>query len=244
VQVDIFSDVVCPWCAVGKRRFESARRRFEHADEIEVVWRAYELDPRAPVRREGDYADRVARKYGMTREQAVAAGERLTATAAAEGLDFHFERAVPGNTFDAHRLLHYAREAGPGRQDALKERLLRAYFSEGAAIGEGETLTRLAAEVGLDPQECGAILDGDRYTDEVRADERAALELGVTGVPFFVVGGMFAIAGAQDADTILDVLRRAWSRAHPLEVVTAPAGVTVDGGTCAGDAGAGDSCAV
>jgi predicted DsbA family dithiol-disulfide isomerase len=233
--VEIFSDVVCPWCAVGKRRFETALGSFKHADQVDVVWRAYELDPNAPPRREGDYVDRLARKYGMSRERAVAANEQLTAVAAAEGLDFHFERAQSGNTFDAHRLLHYAREAGSGLQDALKERLFVAYFTDGAAIGEPETLLRLAGEVGLDPQECADILAGDRYTDEVRADEREALELGVTGVPFFVVDAKFGIPGAQDADTILAVLERAWTRAHPLEVAAAPA----DGAICEGD-----SCAL
>ena len=233
--VEIFSDVVCPWCAVGKRRFEAALGQFEHADEIDVVWRAYELDPHAPARREGDYVDRLARKYGMSRERAVAANERLTAVAAAEGLDFHFEGARLGNTFDAHRLLHYAREAGPGLQDAFKERLFLAYFTEGAAIGEPEVLVGLAAEVGLEPQECADILAGDRYTDEVRADEREALELGVTGVPFFVVDGKFGIPGAQDPETILSVLERAWANAHPLEVAV----MSADGAVCEGD-----SCAV
>ncbi|HEY5024167.1 MAG TPA: DsbA family oxidoreductase [Acidimicrobiales bacterium] len=238
MQVEIFSDVVCPWCAIGKRRFESALGRFEHADEIEVVWRAFELDPEAPARRQGDRIERLARKYGMTRQQAEQANDRLTAVAAVEGLDFHFERARAGNTFDAHRLLHHARSAGPGVQDALKERLLVAYFTEGAAIGERETLVRLAGEVGLDATECAEILAGDRYVDEVRADERAALELGVTGVPFFVVDGKFGIPGAQDPDTILDVLRRAWTKAHPLELVT-PADLAGSGGVCEGD-----TCAV
>ena len=233
--VEIFSDVVCPWCAVGKRRFETALGQFEHENQIDVVWRAYELDPHAPARRDGDYADRLARKYGMSREKAVAANEQLTTVAAAEGLDFHFERVQPGNTFNAHRLLHYAREVGPGLQDALKERLLLAYFTEGAAIGEPETLLRLSAEVGLDLQECADLLAGDRYADEVRADEREALDLGVTGVPFFVVDGKFGIPGAQDAQTILNVLQRAWTRAHPLEAAAAPDG----GAICEGE-----SCAV
>ena len=236
MQVDIFSDVVCPWCAVGKRRFEEALGRFDHADEIDVVWRAYELDPEAPARREGDYAERLARKYGMTRDQAVAANQRLTATAAEVGLDFHFERAQPGNTFDAHRLLHYAREVG--LQDALKERLFVAYFTEGAPIGDPDTLVALAGEVGLDRTEAAAVVAGDRYGAEVRADEREALAIGVTGVPFFVVDGKFGIPGAQDADTILGVLERAWAKAHPLVMVEAAA-TEGDGGVCEGD-----SCAV
>jgi len=233
--VEIFSDVVCPWCAVGKRRFETSLSQFEHADEIDVVWRAYELDPHAPARREGDYADRLAKKYGMSRDQARAANEQLTAVAATEGLDFHFERVQPGNTFDAHRLLHFARGQGTGMQSAFKERLLLAYFTDGEAIGEPETLVRLAADVGLDPQECADVLNSDRYADEVRADEQEALELGVTGVPFFVIDGKFGIPGAQDAHTILSVLQRAWTRAHAAEVEVVPA----DGAICEGD-----SCAV
>jgi predicted DsbA family dithiol-disulfide isomerase len=235
VQVEIFSDVVCPWCAIGKRRFEAALRQFDHAEEIDVVWRAFELDPHAPARREGTYVDRLAAKYGISNQQAAAANERLTAAAAAEGLEFHFERVQPGNTFDAHRLLHHAREAGAGLQDALQERLFAAYFTEGAAIGEPETLVPLAAEVGLDAAECAEILASRRYADAVRADETMASELEVTGVPFFVVDGRFGIPGAQDAETILAVLRRAWSTAHPLSVAVPSAdGVTCDGDGCAG----------
>src|ERR1700722_10511254 len=216
--VEIFSDVVCPWCAVGKRRFETALDGFEHADEVEVVWRAYELDPHAPARREGDYLERLATKYGMSREQAAASTQHLSEVAADEGLDFRFDQAKPGNTLDAHRLLHFAREGAPGIQGALKERLLLAYFTEGEAIGDPATLVRLAAEVGLDAAACAEVLAGDRYTDEVRADEQEAVELGITGVPFFVIDRAFGIPGAQDADTILSVLRRAWSKNRPLEV--------------------------
>ena len=228
--IEVFSDVVCPWCAIGKRRLESALAGFDHADEVEVRWRAYELDPRAPVRRDGDYATRLAAKYGMSRAQAVAANARLTALGAAEGLDFHFERVRPGNTFDAHRLLHFALEGGSGLQGALKEALLRAYFTDGAPIGERETLVSVATAVGLDRQGCEEVLGGDRYGEAVRADEHEALELGITGVPFFLVDRRFAVPGAQDADTIRRVLDRAWEKGH---------GGTVGPTAAAGD---GDSC--
>jgi len=227
--------VVCPWCAVESVVSSPALERFEHADEIEVVWRAFELDPNAPARREGDRVERLAKKYGMTRQQAAEANDRLTATAAAEGLDFHFERAQAGNTFDAHRLLHYARSASPGMQDALKERLLVAYFSEGAAIGEPDTLVRLATEVGSTPSECADVLGrrplrgrgpGRRARGPRARDHRC--------VPFFVVDGKFGIPGAQDADTILDLLERAWTKAHPLEVI-GPSRATNDDGVCEGD---------
>jgi predicted DsbA family dithiol-disulfide isomerase len=234
--VEIFSDVVCPWCAVGKRRFENALGRFAHPEEIEVVWRSFELDPQAPVRREGDNAQRLADKYGMTRQQAVAMQEKMTEMAAAEGLDFHFDRMQPGNTFDAHRLLHLALEQGPAVQGALKERLLVAYFSEGAPIGEPATLVRLAVDVGLDARACTGVLASDRYVREVRADEQEAHDLGVTGVPFFVVDSKFAIPGAQDPATILDVLNEAWQAAHPLHVATLrPGASTKDSPVCEGD---------
>jgi predicted DsbA family dithiol-disulfide isomerase len=229
--VEVWSDVVCPWCYIGKRRLEHALAEFEHADQVEVVWRAFELDPGAPARREGDYVGRLARKYGMSRQQAQAANDNLTAMAAKEGLEFHFDQARPGNTFGAHRLLHWA--LVHGRQDDLKERLMRAYFTEGEAIGEEATLVRLADEVGLDPAEAAEVLSSGRYGDEVRAEELRATEYGATGVPFFVVGQRFAVPGAQDAETMLTVLRRAWDRTHPEVEVVAP------GGTCDGD-----SCAV
>ncbi len=212
--VEIFSDVVCPWCAIGKRRFEAALADFEHADEVDVVFRAFELDPRAPREVDGDYAERLARKYGMTRDEALKANARLTVMAAAEGLDFHFERVRPGCTFDAHRLLHHAGLTGSDVQGALKDRLFAAYFTEGEAIGRPEVLAALAADVGLDADECAAVLASDRYAAEVRAEEQAALDIGVTGVPFFLVDRKFGIPGAQDAETILAVLRRAWAKEH------------------------------
>lgn len=213
LKVDIWSDVVCPWCYIGKRRFESARRAFDHADDVEVEWHSFELDPRAPRLAEGDPATRLAAKYAMTREQAVASQAHVTALAAEEGLGFRLSEARSGNTFDAHRLLHLA--ADRGVQDEAKERLLAAYLTEGEAIGDAETLVRLVTAVGLDPDEARAVLEGDKYTDAVRADERRAYELGCTGVPFFVIGGRYAVAGAQPAEVLLEALNRAWIDAAP-----------------------------
>jgi predicted DsbA family dithiol-disulfide isomerase len=210
VIIEVFSDVVCPWCALGKRRLEGALTGFAHADDVEVVWRSYELDPRAPAVRDGDTTARLAEKYGITRAHA-----GLVELAAAEGLEFDFARVRPGNTFDAHRLLHAARRVG--LQDALKERLFTAYFSEGQAIGDRAVLVRLAGEVGMDEDAARGVLETDRFADEVRADEQEAAALGVTGVPFFVVDGRFAIPGAQDTDTFRRVLERAWARGHPVD---------------------------
>jgi predicted DsbA family dithiol-disulfide isomerase len=234
MKVEIWSDVVCPWCYIGKRRITSALARFEHRDEVEVVWHSFELDPQAPRRREGDPAARLAAKYGMSREEAVAAQANLTKVAAGDGLAFRLDLSKSGNTFDAHRLLHLA--ADRGILDAVKERLFAAYLVEGEAIGELETLVRVVSEAGLDADEARAVLDGTAYADEVRADELEASDIGITGVPFFVIDRKYAVSGAQPADVLVDVLRRAWSEAHPL--------VRVDGGSGADGICEGDSCAV
>jgi predicted DsbA family dithiol-disulfide isomerase len=231
MRVDIWSDVVCPWCYIGKRRFEAAAAEFEHGDELEVVWRSFELDPAAPGERQGNLVEHLARKYGLDRARAQANVDRLTSLAGAEGLEYHLEEARGGNTFDAHRLIHLGRQRGI--QDAVKERLLAAYFTEGAPIGDRETLVGIGVSAGLDEPEVRAVLAGDAYADDVRADERDAQELGISGVPFFVVDGKFAVSGAQSPDVIADVLRRAWDRAHPMVVVGGTDGTCTD-----------DSCAI
>jgi len=227
--VEIWSDVVCPWCYIGKRRFERAVAAF--GPPIEVVWRSYELDPGAPPVRTGSSVERIARKYGMTVDEAEAQHRRITDLAAAEGLDYHLERARGGRSFDAHRLLHLARQRGI--QDAVKERMLAGYLQEGVAIGLPEELAPLAVSAGLDPAEVEAVLSGDAYGDEVRADEARADALGITGVPFFAVDGRFAIPGAQDSETIGLILERAWARRLPEAVNGAAGSAACEGDTCA-----------
>jgi predicted DsbA family dithiol-disulfide isomerase len=212
VLVEIWSDVVCPWCYIGKRRFESALAAFAHRDDIEVMYRSFELDPQAPRERAGDYASRLARKYGTSEDRAVATVHHMTDVAAEEGLELDFARTRAGNTFDAHRLLHLAAERGV--QAALKERLLAAYFTEGEAIGDAGVLARLAVDVGLAADEVAAVLDGETYGDHVRADEAAAEELGIGGVPYVLVDRKFAVSGAQSPDVFLRALTRAWERAN------------------------------
>jgi predicted DsbA family dithiol-disulfide isomerase len=218
MKVEIWSDVVCPWCAIGKHRFEKALARFAHRDEVEVSYHSFELDPAAPHEQEGDLDDHLATKYGVSREQAEAMHRQMTETAADDGWDFHFERARRGNTFDAHRLLHLAAERGV--QDAVKERLFRAYFTDGEHIADHATLARLGAEAGLDADEARAVLGSDRYADAVRADERQAQAYGITAVPFFVVDRKYGVAGAQPPEALLQVLDTAWAEANPLEVLT------------------------
>ena len=229
MNVEIWSDVVCPWCYIGKRRFEAALARFEHADEVSVTWRSFELDPGAPRRPTGSMAERLASRYGSS----VADAERrlgdLDRLAAADGLTYHLAATAGGNTFDAHRLIHLGTERGLG--DQVKEALLHAYFSDLDPVGEPAVLARVAVEAGLDPDEVADVLGSDRFAEEVRHDERRAQDIGVTGVPFFVVDGTFAVPGAQDSEVFLSTLRRAWAKSHPLTVVEAPAA-----GSCSGDA--------
>jgi predicted DsbA family dithiol-disulfide isomerase len=208
VQVEVWSDVVCPWCYLGKRRLESALSAFEHAGEVEVVWRSFELDPAAPRRREGTAAEHLAAKYGMSLDQVAASWARLTALAEAEGLEYRLDRTQGGSSFDAHRLIQLARERGV--QDAVKERFLRAYFTESLPIGEPDVLARLAAEAGLAEDEAVDVLAGDAFAEAVRADERRAAMLGIGGVPFFAVDGRYAVSGAQSAEHLLHALTVAW----------------------------------
>jgi predicted DsbA family dithiol-disulfide isomerase len=154
----------------------------------------------------------------------------LAALAAEDGLEFHFEKAKRGNTFDAHRLLHYAHEVGV--QDALKERLFQAYFTEGEAVADRATLVRLGAEVGLDEEKSAEVLDGDRYAAEVRADELEARSFGINGVPFFVIDRHYGISGAQSPEAILEVLNAAWAESHPLLVTASDPDVTCEGDSC------------
>jgi predicted DsbA family dithiol-disulfide isomerase len=232
MRVEIFSDVVCPWCAIGKRRFEAALERFDHQEAVDVHWRAFELDPAAPASSDLDMATHLANKYGISKAQATASQERLTELAAADGLEFHFDRTKRANTFDAHRLLRYAHEVGA--QGALKERLFRAYFTDGEAIADRATLVRLGTDVGLDAEKSAEVLESGRYAAEVRADEAVARQLGVTGVPFFVIDRRYGIPGAQSPETILQVLDEAWGQAHPLVVPGDPGdpGELCEDGSC------------
>jgi predicted DsbA family dithiol-disulfide isomerase len=220
MKVEIWSDVVCPWCYLGKRRFEHALARFPQRDDVVVVWRSFELDPTAPPQRELLGAEHLADKYGMPLEEARASQRRLTDLAAAEGLEYHLDRTAGGNSFDAHRLLHFA--AASDRQDELNERLLRSYFTEGEAIGRRDVLARLAGDVGLDAAEVADVLAGDHYSEAVRADEQRARLLGINGVPFFAVDERYGISGAQSSDLILSALEQAWSERRPDDADPAP----------------------
>ncbi len=229
MDVDIWSDIACPWCYVGKRRLEAALEEFEHSDEVTVRWHSFELDPQAPPEREGDHAGNLARKYGTSPEQARDMLSKMTAVAAEDGLEFHFDRARAGNTFDGHRLIQMA--LAHGCQGAMKERLMRAYLTEGELISDHATLRRLALEVGLPEEEVDALLESDAYGEDVRTDEYTASRLGITAVPFFVVDRSFGAAGAQPPEQLLELLRHGWEAQSPL-TVAAPAGESCDADGC------------
>jgi predicted DsbA family dithiol-disulfide isomerase len=227
VDVEIWSDIACPWCYVGKRRFEAALEQFEHAEDVRVTWRSFELDPTAPAERHGDRAKRLAQKYGMTVEQAREIEQHLIETAAGEGLEFRFDIACSGSTFDAHRVVQLAEQQG--LQDAMKERLLRAYFTEGKLVADHDTLTALAVEVGLPENEVREALASERCAEQVRDDERAATELGISAVPTFVVDRALGASGAHPPEALLKLLRQGWAN-RSLVSVLAP-----DGDSCGVD---------
>jgi predicted DsbA family dithiol-disulfide isomerase len=211
VLVEIYSDVVCPWCYIGKRRFDDALARFAGRDDVTVVWRPFQLDPTAPVT-PTPVADAYARKFGGP-EQAGRMIERITGVAAGEGLDFHLDVAQRANTFDAHRLIAHA--GTEGRQGAIEERLLRAYFSEGRNVADRDTLADLAADVGLDREKAATFLASDDGVAALREELLEALERGVTAVPTFVFEGRWVVPGAQDADTMLRVLETVATKLTP-----------------------------
>jgi predicted DsbA family dithiol-disulfide isomerase len=231
MHVEIWSDIACPWCYVGKRRFETALALFAHRETVTVSWRSFELDPQAPAQYDMTQPELLARKYGKSLPEAHAMNAQMTAAAAAEGLSFRLSEMKVGNTFDAHRLLHLA--GTHGKRDVLGERLFAAYLGEGAALSDPGTLVALAAEAGLDGDAVRTMLRGDAYANEVRREEAEARELGVTGVPFFVIDRRYGVSGAQSPEVLQEVLQRAWDERAPtvaaLDDHTGAAACTDDG---------------
>jgi predicted DsbA family dithiol-disulfide isomerase len=209
ITVEIWSDVICPWCYIGKRKFEAALARFEHRDAVRVHWRSYELDPTTPKDIDETIAGRMLRRQGIPPEQAAQLLAGVSEMAAAEGLEYHLDKARPVNTFDAHRVVHLA--ADHDLAEPLQERLMRAYTAEGASLADRETLIRLATEAGLDAQAVGRTLDGDDYAADVRADEDRAHRFGVSAVPSFVFAEEWVTSGAQSVDAFTDLLQRSVS---------------------------------
>lgn len=208
MRIDIWSDIACPFCYIGKRHLEAALQAWDAAEETEIVWHSFELDPRA-IRESEDISleTRLSQKYGMNVAQVEAMIARVTGMGAEAGLDLQLRKARPVNTFDAHRLLHLA--ADRGCQNAAKERLLKAHLVEGADLGDPLVLVALLQEVGLKESEVQAVLVGERYAMDVRRDESQARAMGCQGVPFFVFNQHLALSGAQPVAVFLQALHQA-----------------------------------
>jgi predicted DsbA family dithiol-disulfide isomerase len=210
VHVEIWSDIVCPWCAIGKRRFEKALAQFEHRDAVKVSWRSFELNPGAERGYDGTLNEWLARHKGIGIQQAAAMNDNVAALAAKEGLTFNLDQARPANTFDAHRLTHFAELLG--KRGEMTERLFRAYFEEGEAVDDAGTLAKLAGEAGLDQEEAAKILQGEDFVQAVRAEEEKAVRMGIHGVPFFLIEGKYGISGAQGPERFSLGLRQIWAQ--------------------------------
>jgi predicted DsbA family dithiol-disulfide isomerase len=216
IQVEIWSDILCPFCYLGKRRLEKALAKFPHANEVEVKWRSFELDPNAkPTPGVSQYA-MLASKYGKPEEWARQMSANMAQSATEEGLTFDFDRAVPANSLRAHRLVHLAEQHG--QQDAAKERLFKAYLEQGLDINDVPTLARIGSELGLPAAEVEQLLASDAFEQEVRHDEYQARQIGVRGVPYFVFDDKYAVSGAQPTELFQEVLEKVWEEARPQPV--------------------------
>jgi len=239
MKIDIWSDIVCPFCYIGRTHLEKAIEGFAHRDELRselrIVWHSFELDPTYPAGNETPLVDLVATKYGVSPEQAAQQHEAMSAQAATVGLDFNWREARYGNTFDAHRVGHLAAQAGPELADAYEQRLMRAYFTEGRVVEDHAVILELAREVGLPEVDVRRVLDSDEFAAEVRADEEAAHRLGITGVPFFVFDDTFAVSGAQPIEVFTRALETAWQESHPSTFRMVGEDSAPDGAVCGPD---------
>jgi predicted DsbA family dithiol-disulfide isomerase len=214
IKIDIWSDIACPWCYIGKRKFETGAAAFaaktgEDAPEVVIEYHSYELSPETPVDFDGNEIEFLSQHKGIPAAQASQMIDRVTGIARDAGLDYDYDTLQHTNTVKAHQLIHYAK--AQGKQVDAKERLLKAYFTEGRHVGRVGDLADLGAEIGLDRDEIVRALDADEYLDDVRADQALAQEYGIQGVPFFVIDGKYGVSGAQEAETFTNVLDQVWA---------------------------------
>ena len=235
MKIEIWSDVACPWCYIGKRRFEAALAGFAHRDAVDVQWRSYQLDPSVPEHYDGTELDYLCSRKGLAVAQIAQMFEHVAVQAKGEGLDYRFDAVVVANSFTAHRLIHLA--AAHGKQDAAKERLLSDHFEHGKDIGSRDYLTALGAQLGIEAAAVAELFTSDKYADDVRQDIAEARSLGISGVPFFVIDRKYGLSGAQPAATFSMALNQAWEDAHPLVMVSAGTDGTTaaDGEACGPD---------
>lgn len=229
MKVEIWSDVVCPFCYIGKRRFEEALGQFAGADQIEVVWHSFLLDPELKGDGKTSPYEYLAERKGMSLEQSKQMHQQVTDMAKEVGLDYHYENAIVANSVDAHRLLQLAKQHGLG--DATKELLMKAYFIEGKDIASHETLQAIGTQVGMEAKEVADTLASDQYLAAVQADVQEAQQIGVRGVPFFVFDRKYAISGAQPAEAFLGTLQTSfaeWQQANPAATLQVQQGPSCD----------------
>ncbi|MGO4596561.1 DsbA family oxidoreductase [Terrabacter sp. 2RAF25] len=227
MKVEIWSDIACPWCYIGKRRFEKALAAFPHRADVEVHWRSYQLDPTLPDHHDGSELDYLVDRKGMSRAQVSQMFDQVTAIAADEGLAYDFGSVVVANSFAGHELLHLATARGVG--DAVKEALLSAHFEHGEDIGDRDVLVRIGVEAGLEADEIRRDLESHTWRADVVADITAAQQIGIRGVPFFVLDEKYGVSGAQPTELFAQALEQAWRESHPLVMLQpAASGVTVD----------------
>lgn len=206
--IEVWSDIVCPFCYIGKRRLEEALAKFLHSEEVKVEYRSFELNPDAKIEYEEDNIELLAKKYGTSKEQIIAMNKQLTEQAKEVGLTYYLDKLKPTNTFDAHRLIQFAKQNG--KENEMVERLFKAYFTDLKHVANMNTLIELAADVGLDQNEVKLLLNSDEFESEVREHEQHAQQLGVTGVPFYVINRKYSISGAQPSDVFLEVMEKVW----------------------------------
>jgi len=214
LKVEIWSDVMCPFCYIGKRRFEGALQQFEHADNVEVTWKSFQLDPTMKSEPGKNIHEYLAERKGFSLERSHQLHEQMTANAAELGLEYNFDKAVIANSFDAHRFSHLAKVHGV--QDAAEEALFKAYFTDGKDISNHETLAELGAQIGLDAELVKQTLASDQYANEVNEDIYEAQQIGARGVPFFVLADKYAVSGAQPVETFLGALNQTWNEVMPV----------------------------
>ena len=212
IKIDVWSDIACPWCYIGKRNLENGLAEVSadpDGPRVEVTYHSFELSPDTPVDFEGDEVSYLADHKGIPREQAREMIDRVTDVAAAAGLTYRYDLLQHTNTVKAHELLHHAKQNG--KQLEMEERLMSAYFTEGKHVGRIDDLVALAAEVGLDADETRAALESEKYLADVRADQDQARTYGINGVPFFVIDGKYGVSGAQPADAFAQIARQVWA---------------------------------
>jgi predicted DsbA family dithiol-disulfide isomerase len=231
MKVEIWSDVMCPFCYIGKRKFEAALAQFPHKNDVEIVWKSFQLNPDLKTQPNKSTNQYLAEAKGWTLAQAQEATNYVTEVAQKVGLTFNMDKAVVANSFDAHRFSHLAKQHG--LQDAAEERLFKAYFTEGANTADHATLIQLGTDIGLDETEVKSLLDSDLYTNEVHQDIYEAQQVGVRGVPFFVLGEKYAVSGAQESALFLQALNQTWAEVGKQKPKRIAEGATCDiNGNC------------